>query len=66
MNNKKYNTVSKITQKESSSDKNKKHDKHPHKLLFHQPATNSDIYIKSETKLGYKHLTYRTGIINHR
>jgi hypothetical protein len=52
MNNKKYNTDSKITPKESISDKNKKHDKHPHKLLFHHPATNSDIYAKSETKVG--------------
>jgi hypothetical protein len=46
--------------------KTKKHDKHPHKLLFHQPATKSDIYAKSETKVGYTYLKYRTGIINYR
>jgi hypothetical protein len=46
--------------------KTKKYDKQPHKLLFHQLATNSDIYAKSETKAGYTYLTYRTGIINHK
>ena len=46
--------------------KTTKHDKHPHKLLFHHPATKSDIYARSETKVGYTYLTYGTGIINYR
>jgi hypothetical protein len=48
MNHKKYNTDSKIKQKDSIRDKNKKTRQTSTQVLFHRPATNSDIYAKSE------------------